>query len=56
MTLEQFTTELKRWTFKAFGGGLDARTKVAQRVAELRDRGVKPITISTYLRPGSENR
>jgi hypothetical protein len=69
MTLEQFTTELKfvrnvspmtlglyGWTFKAFAGGLDTRTAVAQCVAELRDRSVKPITINTYLWPGSENR
>lgn len=63
MTLEQFTTELKyvrnvspktlglyKWTFKAFAGALDGRDAVVRRIAEMRDRGVKAITINTYLR------
>lgn len=63
MTLEQFTTELKYvrnvspktlrlygWTFKAFEGALDGRDSVVQRVGKLRERGVQPVTINTYLR------
>src|ERR1051326_3052919 len=63
MTPQQFTTELKylrnvsaatlrlyAWTFKAFTDALDGRERILQRIAEIRDRGVQPVTINTYLR------
>jgi site-specific recombinase XerD len=63
MSQEQFTTELKyirnvspntlelyQHSFKHFAGALDTKAAVIQRVSEIRDRGVKPVSVNTYLR------
>ncbi len=36
--------------FKAFEGALESKEAINQRIVELRQRGVKPITINSYLR------
>jgi site-specific recombinase XerD len=36
--------------FKAFEGALDSKETVNRRIVELSERGVKPITINSYLR------
>ena len=63
MTPEQFTLERKylknvtlqtlTWygnSFKAFEGALSSKASVNTRIAELRERGLNPISINTYLR------
>jgi hypothetical protein len=37
-------------SFKAFDGALESKKAVRQRIVELRQRNVSPITINSYLR------
>ena len=37
-------------SFKAFDGVLDSKDQIRQRIVELRNRGVSPITVNSYLR------
>jgi len=39
-----------RISFKAFEHALDSTETINQRIIELRERGVKPVSINTYLR------
>lgn len=39
-----------RDSFRAFGGALDSRSDIVQRIGELKARGVSAISINTYLR------
>jgi integrase/recombinase XerD len=39
-----------RDSFRAFQGALDSKTSIVQRIEELMRRGVKPVSINTYLR------
>lgn len=63
MTQENFITELKYirnvspktlelygWSFKAFDGAMDTKATAMARIAELREKGNKAITVNTYLR------
>jgi site-specific recombinase XerD len=63
MSQDQFTTELKyirnvspgtlnlyKQSFKHFAGTLDTKEAIIRRVGELRDRGVKAVSVNTYLR------
>jgi integrase/recombinase XerD len=36
--------------FKAFGGATESKTAMMQRIAELRAKGISPISVNTYLR------
>ena len=38
-----------RDSFRAFQGALDSKILIVQRVEELMRRGVKPVSINTYL-------
>ena len=57
MSQQQFTTELKyirnvslgtlelyEHSFRHFAGALESKAAVIQRVAEMRERGVKPVS------------
>ncbi|MEP6960852.1 MAG: tyrosine-type recombinase/integrase [Acidobacteriota bacterium] len=44
------TLELYSFAFKQFQGCLESKTAVIGRIGELRDRGVKPVSVNTYLR------
>jgi site-specific recombinase XerD len=44
------TLEIYAHAFKAFAGATDSRATVVQRIAELRSRGVLPVSVNTYLR------
>jgi hypothetical protein len=37
-------------SLKAFEGAMDCKESVRQRIVELRQRSVSPITINSYLR------
>lgn len=37
-------------SFKAFEGSIDSKATIVNRISELKERGVKPISINTYLR------
>lgn len=37
-------------SFNAFEGALDSEEQVKQRIVELRQRGVKPVSVNTYMR------
>ncbi len=63
MTPEQFTLERKylknvtprtlawyAYSFKAFEGAIGSKAEIVTRISELRNRGVKPISINCYLR------
>jgi integrase/recombinase XerD len=39
-----------RDSFKAFQGATDSKAAIVQRIGELMERGVKPVSINTYLR------
>lgn len=39
-----------RDSFKAFQGATDSKPAIVQRIGELMQRGVKPVSINTYLR------
>ena len=39
-----------RDSFRAFKGALDTQDEVKQRIVELRQRGVKPVSVNTWLR------
>jgi integrase/recombinase XerD len=36
--------------FKAFGGATESKSAMMQRIAELRAKGISPISVNTYLR------
>jgi hypothetical protein len=36
--------------FKAFDGAPGSKTVISQRIVEIRDRGVRPVTVNSYLR------
>jgi integrase/recombinase XerD len=44
------TLDLYKYSFQAFKDALESRATVVARVAELRDKGMKPVTVNTYLR------
>lgn len=44
------TIELYAYSFQAFAGALDSEEQIKQRVCEMRDRGLSPVTVNTYLR------
>lgn len=63
MSTEQFIRERKylkavsdatvawyRISFRAFEGALDSTAAINARIIQLRDRGVKPVSINTWLR------
>jgi site-specific recombinase XerD len=63
MSQEQFTTELRyirnvspatlriyEFSFRHFEGALESKTDVIKRIGELREKGVKPVSVNTYLR------
>jgi len=37
-------------SFTAFDGAIDSKESINRRIIELRERGVSPITINSYLR------
>lgn len=37
-------------SFKAFAGALESKAQVLERIKEMRDRGVSPVTVNSYLR------
>jgi len=37
-------------SFKAFSGALESKGQILDRINEMRDRGVSPVTINSYLR------
>ncbi|HYA17906.1 MAG TPA: hypothetical protein VEF06_10585 [Bryobacteraceae bacterium] len=39
-----------RYSFRAFEGALQDKAAIMNRIAELRQRGVSPISVNTYLR------
>src|SRR5205809_3471805 len=39
-----------RDSFRAFQDALHSKTAIVQRIGELTQRGVKPVSINTYLR------
>jgi site-specific recombinase XerD len=39
-----------RDSFSAFQGAIDSKPAIVQRIGELTQRGVKPVSINTYLR------
>lgn len=44
------TLELYAHAFKAFAGATDNRAAVISRIAELREKGLGPVSVNTYLR------
>jgi hypothetical protein len=63
MTPDQFAQERKylknvtprtlawyRHSFKAFEGATSSRAEMTTRIAELRERGISPVSINTYVR------
>jgi len=40
-------------SFKAIDGATSSKEAINQRIVELRERGVSPITINSYLRCGT---
>ena len=63
MTPEQFTQERKylknvtprtltwyRHSFKAFEGAIGNKAEIVERIAKMRERGINPISVNTYLR------
>jgi integrase len=63
MTLQNFNTELKyirnvspttlelyKYAFRQFNGALESKETVIKRVGELREKGIKPVSVNTYLR------
>jgi hypothetical protein len=39
-----------QYSFRAFEGALNTEDQIKQRIVELPNRGVKPISVNTYLR------
>ena len=63
MSIEKFIEERKylkgvsektlAWykdSFRAFEGALDTEEQVKRRIVELRQRGLKPVSVNTYMR------
>lgn len=51
--LKNVTPKTLTWysqAFKSFDGALDTKAAVIERIAELRQRGVKPVSINSWLR------
>jgi integrase/recombinase XerD len=51
--LKNVTTKTIAWyeqSFKAFDGALDSKQAINQRIVSLRERGVSPISINSWLR------
>jgi hypothetical protein len=48
--VSQNTVHWYRDSFHAYQGATDSNQVIVQRIAELMDRGVEPISINTYLR------
>jgi integrase/recombinase XerD len=44
------TLDWYRYSFRAFEGSLSSEDEIKARIIELRQRGVKPISVNTYLR------
>jgi hypothetical protein len=54
--LKAVTSKTLIWyksSFKAFENALDSKQAVMQRIADLRERGVSPVSINSYLRCAS---
>jgi len=53
MYLKGVSPNTVRWyrdSFRAFQGATDSKSAIVQRIEELTQRGVKPVSINTYLR------
>lgn len=48
--VSQNTVHWYRDSFRAFQGATDSKILIVQRISELTQRGVKPVSINTYLR------
>src|ERR1019366_8538826 len=51
--LKNVTPKTLAWydhSFKAFDGALGGKAPITARITELRQRGISPISINTYLR------